>query len=199
VAQQYRPTRVVASLFYFWFHSLQGTKWRIRSPFNDDYQCIAWAAWYTDRLMWPHADYWWFPGAPLFPGPGTEATLDYFVEGFSRIGYKPIGKDRRRWVPGFQKLAVYANEVGVTHMARQHFLGWGWLSKAGPHEDIAHKKLDDIEGDIAVTANSYGKVVEILRRSWWSALRHGCLARAVQITREMREYRRTHKWDAPNP
>lgn len=150
--------------------------------------------------MWPHVDYAWFQGAPLCPGFDYEATVDLFVAGFSRIGYKPIGKDRRRWIPGFQKLAIYATEVGVTHMARQHVLGRGWLTKAGPQEDIIHRRLEDIEGDIsllAASAGSYGKVVEILRRSWWSAFKYGCAARAFKILREMREYRRTHKWDAP--
>jgi hypothetical protein len=150
--------------------------------------------------MWPHADYAWFPGAPIYPGDALEVTSDLFVEGFSRIGYKPIGKHRHRWVPGFQKLAIYATEVGVTHMARQRILGRGWLSKAGDFEDIIHRRLEDIEGDvsaIAASAGSYGKVVEILRRGWWSAFKYGCVARAYRITREMRDYRRTHKWDAP--
>ncbi|MGD0733383.1 MAG: hypothetical protein ABR956_19120 [Terracidiphilus sp.] len=150
--------------------------------------------------MWPHADFIWFPGAPIYPGDAPEVTSDLFVEGFSRIGYKPIGKNRRRWVPGFQKVAIYATEVGVTHMARQRFLGRGWLSKAGDCEDIIHRRLDDIEGDVsavAASAGSYGEVVEILRRSWWSALKYGCAARAYQIAREMRAYRRAHKWDKP--
>jgi hypothetical protein len=151
--------------------------------------------------MWPHANYTWFPGAPIFPGIDPEAaTSDYFVEGFSRIGYKPIGKDRRRWVPGFQKVAIYATEVGVSHMARQRLFGRGWLSKAGDCEDFIHRRLEDIEGDVstlAAAAGSYGIVVEILRRGWWSAFKYGCASRAFKIAGEMREYRRTHKWDAP--
>jgi hypothetical protein len=150
--------------------------------------------------MWPHADYIWFPGAPTYPGDALEVTSKLFVEGFSRIGYKPIGKDKRRWVPGFQKLAIYATEVGVSLMARQDLFGRGWLSKAGVHEDIIHRRLDDIEGDvsaIAAIAGSYGEVVEILRRSWWSAFKYGCIARAYKTTLKMRTYRRTHKWDRP--
>ena len=200
MTKRYRPTNNVAPIFYRCFPGLQGTDWRIRSPYDDDYQCIAWAAMHIDRHMWPHADYAWFPGAPIYPGDALEVTSDLFVEGFSRIGYKPIGKHRHRWVPGFQKLAIYATEVGVTHMARQRILGRGWLSKAGDFEDIIHRRLEDIEGDvsaIAASAGSYGKVVEILRRGWWSAFKYGCVARAYRITREMRDYRRTHKWDAP--
>ena len=198
--RHYRPTRIVAPHFYSVFPSLQGTNWRVKSPCDDDYQCIAWSAIHTDRKMWPHADYYWFPGARLHPGQDREAPVDLFVEGFSLIGYKPIGREKRRWIPGFQKLAIYATDVGVTHMARQRFLGRGWLSKAGDCEDIIHCRLEDIEGGVstyAAVAGSYGKVVAILRRSWWSAFKYGCLKRAYQSAREMRAYRRTHKWDTP--
>lgn len=198
--KEYRPIRSIAPEFYRWFPNLQGTDWCVRSPADDDYQCIAWAAIYTDRHMWPHADYTWFSGAPLYPGDATEANAGLFAQGFARIGYKPIGKNNRRWVPGFQKLAIYATDVGVSHMARQRLLGRGWLSKVGTAEDIIHRRLEDIEGGVSIIAaatGSYGRVVEILRRSWWSALRHGCISRALVIMREMREYRRTHKWDKP--
>jgi hypothetical protein len=32
---------------------------------------------------------------------------------------------------GYQKIAIYADALAATHMARQRFLGGGWLSKVG--------------------------------------------------------------------
>ncbi len=82
-------------------------------------------------------------------------------------------------------------------MARQRLFGWGWLSKLGDWEDIYHSKLEDIEGDVSALAGQYGIVVQVLRRTWWDALKHGCVSRGMQINRKMREYRKTHKWDKP--
>jgi hypothetical protein len=195
VARRFRPTHTAIPFFYRDFPNLKKAKWKIRSPFDDDYQCIAWAAWYADRQMWPHEDYWWFPDAPLFQGFAKEATPDYFIKGFARIGYKPCKS--RRFLPGFQKVAIYANDTGVTHMARQRFFGFGWVSKLGDWEDIYHSRLEDIEGDMAATAQQYGKVVQVLKRSWWSVIRKKCAARAFRVTKELREYRRSHKWQAP--
>jgi hypothetical protein len=131
----------------------------------------------------------------LFQGMAEEVTPDYFIAGFAKLGYKPC--TGRRFQFGFQKVAIYANDTGVTHMARQRFFWWGWLSKLGAWEDIYHAKLEDVEGEMSATANQYGKVVQILKRSWWSAIKYGCIPRAIGITRAMWEYRRTHKWQDP--
>jgi hypothetical protein len=194
VARRFRPTHLATPFLYRDFPNLRYARWRIRSPFDDEYQCIAWAAWYVDRRMWPHEDYSWFPGAPLFQGIDKEATPEYFVAGFATIGYMPCMS--RSFQLGFQKVAIYANDVGVTHMARQRALG-GWSSKLGDWEDIYHAKLEDIEGDISAMANQYGRVVQVLRRSWWSAIKYGCASRAFCIAQELRKYRRTHKWANP--
>jgi hypothetical protein len=152
--------------------NLAGSIWRINSPADDAYQCIAWAACQTDRHMWPHQDYWWFSGCPLVSIP-DEAPLDYFIQGFAVLGYMPCGS--RGFEFGYQKLAIYANEIGITHMARQHFLGRGWLSKLGVLEDIVHQELEDVAGDTSAMAFQYGEVVQIVRRSWWVAIRKLCL------------------------
>src|SRR5947199_138701 len=86
VAHRFRPTHVAAPLLCKGCPNLDKATWRIRSPFDDGYQCIAWAAFHTDRHMWPHQNYWWFPGMPLFP-IDTETPVSCFVEGFSSIGY----------------------------------------------------------------------------------------------------------------
>jgi len=158
------------------FPNLAGTKWAIRSPFNDTYQCIAWAACDTTRKWWPIVhppEAYWPPTAPM------EETVDSFVQAFATLGYKPCKDVSFEF--GYQKVAIYADdEMTTTHMARQHFFGRGWLSKLGNLEDILHRQLRDVEGDTAPASQEYGKVVQVLKRSWWVAARlglfRGCLA-----------------------
>lgn len=160
-------------------------KWRLRSPWSDTYQCVAWAACRTDRKWWPlnHTEFYWptglprisMPPLPWLPLPPT--PVDYLVQGFATLGYKP--SDSRAFEFGFQKVAIYANEGGATHMARQRFFSRMWLTKPGCMEDILHEDLKDIEGDMAATAGTYGEVAQVLRRSWWSALADACLFRCA--------------------
>jgi len=172
-----------------WHPNLAVATWRISSPYNDSYQCIAWAACRADRHMWPHESYWWFPGCPQIPIP-EQAPVQYFVQGFATLGYEPCDSDAFEF--GYQKLAIYANELGVTHMARQHFLGRGWLSKLGDCEDIVHQELDDVAGEMSVMAGQYGKVFQVLRRSWWTAVKKGCIFRSILHNIEHWLYRISH-------
>jgi len=169
-------------------------KWRVKSAFDIDYQCIAWAECYTDRRSWPGNQYAWPPGLPL-ADPPESATVDHFLPRFRLLGYEPCGLDSSFEI-GFQKVAIYANDQGVTHMARQHFFGWGWLSKPGKLEDIVHGRLEDIEGDMSAYAFQYGKVTLILKRSWLFAYRTGCLRRCASNAYRFWRYRREHgSWD----
>jgi hypothetical protein len=102
----------------------------------------------------------------------VDETVQSFVQAFATLGYKD--SQSAYFKLGFQKVAIYASSIGlVRHMARQHFLGRGWLSKPGSLEDLLHPTLESIEGDPSPTSNDYGVVVQILERSWWTAARHG--------------------------
>jgi hypothetical protein len=109
------------------------------------------------------------------------------VQGFATLGYSHC--DRREFEFGYQKVAIYANDGGATHMARQRFLGNGWLTKPGDLEDIIHGDLKDVEGDMAVAAEKYGQVAEVLKRSWWSAITNLCLFRCVWHTLKFSAWR----------
>ena len=100
-----------------------------------------------------------------------EVPVDYFVRGFRQLGYEPC--EDRGFEFGYQKIAIYANDAGVQHMARQHFWGGGWLTKAGLLEDFLHLQLEDIEGDMWAPAREYGRVAKVLKRSWFVAMRFG--------------------------
>jgi hypothetical protein len=160
------------------FPNLANAQLSIKSPLDDSYQCIAWAECHTDRRSWPsHYGSIWPQGMPL-ADPPEEAPVDYFVQRFSLLGYTPCYLDDKFEI-GYQKVAIYANDIGVTHMARQHFFGRGWLSKAGDLEDILLRNLCDLEGDMSPLARTYGKVQLILKRTWWSALIHLCVFRCM--------------------
>jgi len=186
MAAQFRPTFVAQRSLLFAFRNLRrNRKWRLRSPFSDSYQCIAWAACRTDHKWWPvhHTEFYWPPNLPkITPSPypwipWPPTPVDYLVQGFATLGYTSC--DRREFEFGYQKVAIYANDGGATHMARQRFFGRGWLSKPGELEDIIHEDLSDIEGAMAATAWQYGQVAQILKRSWWSAVANLCLFRCI--------------------
>jgi hypothetical protein len=101
-----------------------------------------------------------------------EETVDAFVQAFETLGYKQTRV--RAFEFGLQKVAIFAKENGmVTHMARQHLFGRGWLSKLGDLEDILHPDLESIEGDSSPAALGYGTVAQILERNWWAASKFG--------------------------
>ena len=136
------------------FPGLRGTDYRVTSPPDRKYNCIAWAAGDLRR--------WWWPDPPPddegyhWPhGVGNEETVVAFVAAFAALGYEPCAEEGP--AAGWEKVALYATADGVpTHAARQ-LAGGRWTSKLGRAEDIEHE-LRTLEGA------DYGKVVRILRR-----------------------------------
>jgi hypothetical protein len=117
------------------------------------YNCIAHAA--GDN------QHWWWPVPPgvqevVWPaGVAREEPLSAFRDAFASLGYVECsGVDLE---PGFEKIALFANDHGVPlHAARQRREG-PWTSKLGELEDIDHA-LRDLEGA------EYGSVVLVLKR-----------------------------------
>lgn len=170
----FRPASAVQTTFETVFPNLRNIRWLIKSPWNDSYKCITWAACRTDVWWWPVDD----PQVYWPPGVDFDDRIEFFVQAFATIGYKPC--DEREFEFGYQKVAIYASaDRHVLHMARQHFLGRGWLSKCGKLEDILHPDLQCIEGDpsplVTNAGLSYGQVQQILKRSWWSAIMSLCI------------------------
>lgn len=123
------------------------------SPYNEDYNCIAWAA--EDTKNWWEPD----PGGYLYWPPGTtrDYTLAAYIEAYETLGY---GKcDSAEYETGYRKLAIYVNDFGrPTHAARQLPDGL-WTSKCGKLEDVKHE-LHTLEGQIP----SYGKAFCFMKR-----------------------------------
>ena len=165
----FRPSHTVRAEMEVAFPHLTGKKWLPKSPYDDTYQCIAWAAGHTSVHWWP-VDYppqcYWPQGVPF------DDSVECFIQAFETLGYRPSGNATFEF--GLQKVAIYATTTRIVrHMARQHFLGWGWLSKPGKLEDMLHPDLESIEGDPSPTSFEYGTVAQILERSWWTAARYG--------------------------
>jgi hypothetical protein len=177
------------------FPNLASSDWRVKSRFDNNYQCIAWAACRTDRKLWPwdHPSFYWPPGFGKLP-VYSPVPIDHFVEMFERkFGYRSCQGSAYEF--GYQRVAIYANASGVTHMARQHFWGKGWLSKPGDTEDILHPELQDVEGNVEPAANQYGVVVRIMKRNWWAALIRLCLFRSWWASVRFWLYRKLMPWD----
>ena len=133
------------------FPRLAGTDYRVTSPRDDAYNCIAWAAGATDNWWWPVGTgrTYWPSGAP------RAVTVDAFREAFASLGY--IASPTEELESQFEKIALFAKaEDKPTHAARQLPSG-RWTSKLGMMEDIEHA-LRDLEGTV------YGSVVLIVKR-----------------------------------
>lgn len=123
---------------------------KITSPEDVQYNCIAWALGTFDRFWWPkNPQTFWPLGCP------DEVTIPAFKALFATFGYKPC--DDGRLESRYEKIALYAKGNVPTHAARQIENG-RWSSKCGKSVDIEHK-AKDLEGP------QYGEVVMYFRRS----------------------------------
>lgn len=134
------------------FPGLCGANYQVQSPQNDVYNCIAWAAGAADIWWWPFGD----PKKSYWPeGVPRQETLAAFRLLFETLGYTVC--DHADVEPGYEEVALFADEQGSPlHAARQLPRG-RWTSKLGALEDIEHG-LHDLEG------NEYGSVVLAMKR-----------------------------------
>jgi hypothetical protein len=133
------------------FPRLRGTDWKVSSQPDDLYNCIAWAVNVT--TVW-----WWLvgPGKTFWPeGVPRQVTLEAFREAFATLGHTVCAGEELE--PGFEKIALFANEQGVPKHAARQLPSGRWTSKLGKMEDIDHA-LHDLAGTI------YGSVVLLMKR-----------------------------------
>jgi len=135
------------------FERLSTTNFRITSPLDVYYNCIAFAAADSRRWWWPTGPFlggqYWPPEAP------RENTVHAFVVAFQSLGFVPCDNDVLE--SRFEKVAIYAAAGVPKHAARQLPNG-EWTSKLGSGFDIIH---DDPH---CVSGREYGEVVTLLRR-----------------------------------
>jgi hypothetical protein len=123
----------------------------ITSVATDEYNCIAWAMDDQSNFWWPNGSGFW-PGR--LKGQAFAPTLAVFHAAFATRGYSPCVDSTLE--PGFEKVALYAKGLEITHAARQLASGF-WTSKLGRHVDVEHE-LGQIEGP------AYGTVIAYLSR-----------------------------------
>jgi hypothetical protein len=135
------------------FPRLAQGSYRITSPSDKRYNCIAYAADDTGN--------WWWPlptdvKEVFWPAGVTRAeTLVAFRELFASLGFSECTQENAE--PGFEKIALFANDDALPlHAARQLPSG-RWTSRLGECEDIEHE-LHDLEGE------AYGMVVVFMKR-----------------------------------
>lgn len=124
---------------------------RITSPKDKRYNCIAWAYGRDNIRLWPvlHPLFSWPPGIP------RDESINAFIQLFQGIGYEVCGFDSNP-EDGYEKVVLFATPDGrVKHAAKQ--IGNKWSSKLGEHEDCSHNIS-------AMTGGVYGFPVIYLRR-----------------------------------
>ena len=131
------------------FPRLDSCTWRITSPDQLEYNCVAWAAQDNTRWWDPIKPFYWPPGAP------RSYALMAFQSAFQSLGYEPC--ESRESEVGYEKIAFYVLGGNVEHVARQ-LLDGSWTSKLGYLHDIEHSTLEALEGE------DYGTVALIMRR-----------------------------------
>lgn len=132
------------------FPGLATTHFRFTSPDDSGYNCYAYAGGDTRRNWHPSA----YAGLHWPGGESEGESLADFLAAYALLGYQAC--ESAELEVGVEKIAVYADEMGPTHVARQLKNGY-WTSKMGPREDIEHE-LSGLEGEC------YGRVVAVASR-----------------------------------
>lgn len=132
------------------FPGLAHGHFRLASPQDHRYNCIAFAADETGRCWHPST----FRGLFCPDGTPREDTLNGWAASFATLGYRSCESVRPE--AGVEKVAIYGTPELPLHMTRQLPDG-RWASKLGPREDIEHD-LEGLEGD------EYGTVLLVLAR-----------------------------------
>lgn len=133
------------------FPELKSSGYKITSPFDINYNCIAWAVGENKKCWWPdpNGQYYWPDKVQ------NDNSTEAFIEMFRIFGYEVCDTDK--YEKGYEKIAIFAKSSGPTHAARQLKSG-KWTSKLGQDKDIEHI-LESLN------SNLYGEVVCIMRRS----------------------------------
>lgn len=134
-----------------WFPHLKRGDYKVTSPIDKKYNCIAWVAENNTKFWWPDKMLtgYWPTDVP------REETLKAFVQLYEKMGYKICSN--HNFERGFEKIAIFINQTGIpTHAARQLPSG-KWTSKLGEHKDIEHS----LE---ALIGQEYGWIGAVLKK-----------------------------------
>jgi len=121
-----------------------------------DYNCIAHAA--DDKNNWWECYPWGRINSPGYYWPPTAKVgyeLEALISAFETLGYSLC--EDSHFEPGFEKVALYADEKGEWKHAAKQSPDGKWSSKLGDIEDVAHDDPTDVSGDINGEPTKYMK------------------------------------------
>ena len=136
---------------------LRGAEFKITSPVDPAYNCIAWAIGSTTD--------WWQPdyAAGIWPEQAPKQhTVAAAIEAFATAGYEPCENGALQ--DQVEKVAIYGVGEQFKHAARQLPSG-RWTSKLGKGWDIEHELAALTSAANAGGPVQYGEVVVFLRRT----------------------------------
>lgn len=151
------------------YPSLTRGSYEIRSPEDNSYNCVAWAAEDISRWWWPdflQIAYW----PETVPRVETPAA---FVQTFNLIGYMVC--ETPDYERCYEKIAIYSRDATLTHVAKQLANG-RWTSKLGESVDIEHDTLSGLR-------DLYGEPIIFLKRPRANRLSRILLALAKWLKR----------------
>ena len=127
------------------FPKLHGTDWKIKSPIDSKYNCVAWAVHSEINNGYPTC--WWEPDPlNLYYWPPSLKRGDYSVKAykamFESLGYKTC--TREDLDTKHKNIAVFEDQGRFKHVCRQRNSSI-WTSKLGPKQDIDHQ-LEAVSG-----------------------------------------------------
>lgn len=137
--------------FAIFFPNLREEDYDKRSEQTDAYNCIAYAMGDEQKYWWPTPRY----GCYWPPGFERSNDLPVVIKICEVFGYRQCATGEHE--QGYEKIALYENEEGVQHAAKQLQSGV-WKSKIGELEDIEHVSPEVLESD------DYGKVTTYMKR-----------------------------------
>ena len=134
------------------FPRLFGDRYRVKSKSTKRYNCLAWAAGFTDT--------WWDagPGGSWPQNLPDDGSVEAALQFFEYHGYRRTASLDTSFKEGVEKVAIYGDYHGYTHAARQIALD-RWTSKLGKLQDIEHHGVEDLYG------TQYGSLVQVVVRS----------------------------------
>ena len=138
------------------FPGLRDADFRITSPTDPVYNCVAWAAGLTTE--------WWQPNYPdgVWPnGVALEGTASAVMHALATVGYELC--ENGHLEEGVEKAAIFSEGERFKHVARQLPSGL-WTSKLGRQWDIEHELEALASSANAGGAVQYGEIAAYMAR-----------------------------------
>lgn len=133
------------------FPSLASDGYRLTSPEDPLYNCIAWLFGETEAWWEPFPICYW----PIPYSIVKASKIDTLIAMLEHFGFEK--SDGTSPGDGYERVAIYGKNGEWTHAAKQLPTG-KWTSKLGPDQDIEHDTLECLVG------SEYGDIVRILKR-----------------------------------